>query len=136
MFCRSVRLLSYSHIFREEREVLRDSAEAKAHFSSLHTFDNPPSNLAQPESSSQLPTPSTTAKPALQPHRPLKRASALDAAANKQKPTKLNVLEKSRLDWAGFVDKEGIGDDLTRFNKNGYVEKQEFLHRAGNRGAR
>jgi Bucentaur or craniofacial development len=35
------------------------------------------------------------------------------------------------LDWAGFVDKEGIQDDLKRHNKDGYIERQEFLRRTG-----
>lgn len=61
--------------------------------------------------------------------------SAFDAAAAlRAKPTaapKLNTLEKSRLDWAGFVDKEGIQDDLKKFNKGekGYLEQQAFLGR-------
>ena len=49
--------------------------------------------------------------------------------AQSNKPQKLSVLEKSRLDWAGFVDKEGIVDDLKRYNQDGYVERQEFLKR-------
>lgn len=63
------------------------------------------------------------------PRRPVKRKSNLDAMAQGNKPAKMNVLEKSRMDWAGFVDKEGINDDLKRFNKDGYVERQEFLKR-------
>jgi hypothetical protein len=59
----------------------------------------------------------------------MKRKSNLEEMAKGNKPAKLNVLEKSRLDWAGFVDKEGIHDDLKRFNKDGYVERQEFLRR-------
>ena len=59
----------------------------------------------------------------------MKRKSNLEEMAKGGKPTKLNVLEKSRLDWAGFVDKEGIQDDLKQFNKDGYVERQEFLKR-------
>jgi hypothetical protein len=61
--------------------------------------------------------------------RPMKRTSNLEAMALGNKPAKMNVLEKSRLDWAGFVDQEGIHDDLKRFNKDGYVERQEFLKR-------
>jgi len=60
----------------------------------------------------------------------MKRKSNLEEMAKGNKPAKLNVLEKSRLDWAGFVDKEGIQDDLTRYNKDGYIERQEFLKRA------
>jgi len=59
----------------------------------------------------------------------MKRKSKLEDMAKGNKAVKLNVLEKSRIDWAGFVDKEGIHDDLKRFNKDGYVERQEFLRR-------
>jgi Bucentaur or craniofacial development len=60
----------------------------------------------------------------------MKRKSNLEEMAKGSKSVKLNVLEKSRLDWAGFVDKEGIQDDLKRFNKDGYIERQEFLKRS------
>jgi hypothetical protein len=59
----------------------------------------------------------------------VKRKSNLEEMAQGNKPAKLNVLEKSRLDWAGFVDREGINEDLKQFNKDGYVERQEFLKR-------
>jgi len=94
--------------------VPRDSAEAKAYLSSLHNPD-PSANTQQ------------AAKSAVR--RPVKRTSKLETMAQANKPAKLNVLEKSRLDWAGFVDKEGIHDDLKRYNKDGYVERQEFLKR-------
>lgn len=98
----------------EEKEVPRESAEAKAYLSSLH---NPTTSTRAQQN----------AKPASR--RPVKRTSKLEAMAQSGKPAKLNVLEKSRLDWAGFVDKEGIHDDLKRYNKDGYVERQEFLKR-------
>lgn len=59
----------------------------------------------------------------------MKRKSNLEEMVKGNKPAKLNVLEKSRLDWAQFVDKEGIQDDLKQYNKDGYVERQEFLKR-------
>jgi Bucentaur or craniofacial development len=59
----------------------------------------------------------------------VKRKSNLEEMAKGNKSAKLNVLEKSRLDWAEFVDKEGIQDDLRQHNKDGYVERQEFLKR-------
>ena len=100
-------------IITEEKEVEKDSAEANAYLSSLHT----------PSSANDV----SQAKPAIR--RPIKRKSNLEELAKGHKPVKLNVLEKSRLDWAGFVDKEGIHDDLKRHNKDGYVERQEFLRR-------
>ncbi|KAI1808591.1 BCNT-domain-containing protein [Daldinia bambusicola] len=52
------------------------------------------------------------------------------------KAKKLNVVEKSRMDWAGFVDKEGIKDELELAgkSKDSYVNRQDFLARvAANR---
>lgn len=48
------------------------------------------------------------------------------------KKGKLSTLEKSKLDWDSFKNKEGIAEDLERHNKgrNGYLEKQDFLQRA------
>ncbi|KAH9898865.1 bucentaur or craniofacial development-domain-containing protein [Xylariomycetidae sp. FL2044] len=44
---------------------------------------------------------------------------------------KLNVVEKSRMDWAGFVDKEGIKDELELAGKSkeSYTHRQDFLAR-------
>jgi hypothetical protein len=48
-----------------------------------------------------------------------------------QKAKKLNVVEKSRMDWAGFVDKEGIKDELELAGKSkqSYASRQDFLAR-------
>ncbi|CAG8501643.1 9305_t:CDS:2 [Racocetra fulgida] len=43
------------------------------------------------------------------------------AASLSKKPKKLNTLEKSKIDWKQYVDKEGIADELKYHNKNGYV---------------
>ncbi|CAG8726971.1 1241_t:CDS:2 [Cetraspora pellucida] len=51
------------------------------------------------------------------------------AASLNKKPKKLNTLEKSKIDWKKYVDKEGIADELKYHNKNGFIEKQEFLQR-------
>ncbi|KAI1321857.1 bucentaur or craniofacial development-domain-containing protein [Xylariaceae sp. FL0255] len=47
------------------------------------------------------------------------------------KAKKLNVVEKSRMDWAGFVDKEGIKDELELAGKSkeSYANRQDFLLR-------
>ncbi|KAI9746696.1 MAG: hypothetical protein M1818_000410 [Claussenomyces sp. TS43310] len=48
---------------------------------------------------------------------------------------KLNTVEKSALDWAGFVDKEGIKDELETAGKakGTYLSNQDFLARAEDR---
>ncbi|RYP47796.1 hypothetical protein DL768_006205 [Monosporascus sp. mg162] len=51
--------------------------------------------------------------------------------AKEAKAKKLNVVEKSRMDWAGFVDKEGIKDELELAGKSkeSYAHRQDFLAR-------
>ncbi|KAI9820554.1 MAG: swr complex subunit [Thelocarpon impressellum] len=101
----------------EEKVVPRASAEATLF---LQSQQRPPP--AQP-------------KPGLR--RPKKRtsmfetsASTSDAAAPAKAP-KLNTIEKSKLDWAGFVDKEGIADELDEHSKakEGYLGRMDFLGR-------
>ncbi|KAF3770162.1 BCNT-domain-containing protein [Cryphonectria parasitica EP155] len=49
----------------------------------------------------------------------------------REKAKKLNTVEKSRMDWAGFVDKEGIKDELVLAGraKGSYADRQDFLAR-------
>ncbi|CAH8587006.1 unnamed protein product [Heterobilharzia americana] len=48
---------------------------------------------------------------------------------------KLSTLEKSRLDWKQYVQKESLEDDLKAHNKGkeGYLERQAFVHRTSER---
>lgn len=96
-------------VTHEVKRVLASSAEAKAYLKE---------KAQAPEPSSKL-----TRKP------PRKRKSSLLEELEAGKAKKVNTLEKSRLDWLGFVDKEGIRDDLTKYNKGGYLHKQDFLSR-------
>lgn len=61
----------------------------------------------------------------------LKRPSLVDKFLNSHgnKRMKLSTLEKSRLDWASFVDTSNINDELKSHNKDGYLERQDFLDR-------
>ncbi|XP_071744797.1 craniofacial development protein 1 [Lepeophtheirus salmonis] len=56
--------------------------------------------------------------------------SIMDALSTKK--TKIGCLDKSKVDWDAFVEKEGLKEELATFNrgKNGFVEKQMFLERA------
>lgn len=47
------------------------------------------------------------------------------------KGRKLNTVEKSKMDWAGFVDKEGIREELevAEKGKESYLHRKEFLER-------
>lgn len=64
-------------------------------------------------------------------------AQAVNAAAkkSKEKAQKLNTVDKSRLDWAGYVDKEGIAEELDEYGraKEGYLGRMDFLERVDQR---
>lgn len=49
--------------------------------------------------------------------------------AKMDKAHKLNVVDKSRLDWTGFVDKEGIAEELDTHGKTkeAYLGRMDFL---------
>jgi Bucentaur or craniofacial development len=66
--------------------------------------------------------------------------SAANAGSTKTWPkltdaTKLNTVQKSRHDWAGYVDKEGIAEELDEYGKSkaSYLGRTEFLNRTENR---
>ncbi|CAO0802758.1 unnamed protein product [Mucor circinelloides] len=71
-------------------------------------------------------------KSPLQQRRPKSQLSSLVSKYNIKEP-KMNTLEKSKLDWQGYVDREGIRDDLKYKNKDGYMEKVAFLQRVDDR---
>lgn len=106
----------------EEKRVLKSSAEARLYLAAVPAQQN-----------------STTLTPNKKPllRRPKKRTSMfeppddspLSTPGTKGKGTKLNTIEKSKLDWAGYVDKEGIKDELEGAEKakDGYLGKMDFL---------
>ena len=105
----------------EEKLVPKTSAEARLYLQSQQ----------QPSSPS---TPNSTSKPL---RRPKKRVSQFEPNPNgivkglaPQGP-KLNTIEKSKLDWAGYVDKEGIKEelDVAEKAKEGYLGRMDFLGR-------
>ncbi|PFH58968.1 hypothetical protein XA68_12965 [Ophiocordyceps unilateralis] len=53
-------------------------------------------------------------------------------AAQEAQAKKLNTVEKSRMDWAGYVDREGIQDELALASKSkdSYNARQAFLARS------
>ena len=61
-----------------------------------------------------------------------KRSSRAYPQADKENAKKLNTVEKSRMDWAGYVDKEGFKDDLELASKSkaSYAARQDFLARS------
>jgi hypothetical protein len=54
---------------------------------------------------------------------------SIDGLKQPAKATKLNVVDKSRMDWTGFVDKEGIAEELQEHgkSKDNYMSRRDFL---------
>lgn len=108
----------------EEKLVNKSSAEARLYLDAV---------AAQKNATTSTPLKKTPLR------RPKKRISmfeppqdddsALSTTGAKNKGTKLNTIEKSKLDWAGYVDKEGIKDELevAEKAKDGYLGKMDFL---------
>jgi hypothetical protein len=76
----------------------------------------------------QLSWPRTSAA-ALQPEQELAPEADAPATKKAEKAQKLNVVDKSRMDWTGFVDKEGIAEELDTHGKTkeAYLGRMEFL---------
>lgn len=130
-------------VHTEEKLVLRDSAEARLYFES-----HPDTNSSQDLSvAPQLPKrpprklkksmfepimepipPRTDLHFGLTARRMANVKAEIEAGENAKK---LNTVEKSKMDWAGFVDKEGIRDELVTAGKakEGYLGRQDFLAR-------
>lgn len=132
-------------VHTEQKLVSRNSAEAKLFLASQPD----PASVAVPD-----PEPSLFVKP----KRPVKKArrsifepvlaelpqrtdlhfgirkdsnGVLLVGGATGKERKLNTVEKSAMDWAGFVDKAGIKDELDAAGKSkgAYKARQEFLAR-------
>lgn len=118
-------------VITESKQVDADSAEAKAYLNST-------AGLQMKEGATQkyrafVPV-IRTIKGSDEPVElriKLKRPSLIDKFLSTlgNKFQKLSTLEKSRLDWASFVDQNKINDELKSHNKDGYLEKQDFLGR-------
>ncbi|KAI0526540.1 bucentaur or craniofacial development-domain-containing protein [Xylaria bambusicola] len=123
-------------VHTEEKLVARDSAEAKLYLAS----QDPKLAGAEDENEQLKRNPRkafrSTFEPAIEAFS--QRADLklgmnirLELREQQAKAKKLNVVEKSRMDWAGFVDKEGIKDELELAGKSkeSYVNRQDFLQR-------
>ncbi|KAL8668487.1 MAG: hypothetical protein Q9168_006880 [Polycauliona sp. 1 TL-2023] len=108
----------------EEKTVPKYSAEARLYLQSQAAPASPVSPV--------------TGKPL---RRPKKRISMFEPnpegiikgpVPTPSKGTKLNVVEKSKLDWASHVDKEGLKDelDVAEKAKDGYMGRMDFLGRS------
>ncbi|PHH58893.1 hypothetical protein CDD81_4175 [Ophiocordyceps australis] len=120
-------------IHTEEKVVARDSAEAKLYLASQTT-----------DTSAQTsPTKRATKKAFRSRFEPViddgsgrtdldLSLAARTNATKEAQAQKLNTVEKSRMDWAGYVDKEGIKDELHLASKakDSYNSREDFLARS------
>jgi len=125
-------------VHTEEKLVARDSAEAKLYLASLPTTGETADDGAEPK---RMPRKAfrSAFEPILDPTATGRRTDlnlgvsvrlrARELAAGAKK---LNTVEKSRMDWAGFVDREGIKDELELAgkSKDSFVTRQDFLARS------
>jgi hypothetical protein len=133
-------------VHTEEKVVQRDSAEARLYLASLGQDGEIPNDETNPDQDAES-TPRRLLRKAfrsvfeppietLLPRGDLNLAVSVQLQARAARDTvnakKLNVVEKSRMDWAGFVDKEGIKDDLMLAGKSkeSFAARQEFLARS------
>ena len=126
----------------EEKVVPKDSAEAKIHLASEgHADTVTAAEMEDPSSAKAIrirrplrklsrfdPNPTGTIQKSWE-----KRAIPETADAANIKGPKINTVEKSRLDWASYVDQAGIKDELKVHSraKEGYHGRMEFLDRVG-----
>lgn len=126
-------------VHTEEKLVQRDSAEARLYLASQgEDTDTAATEADQPDKrmprkafrSAFEPVAASAAEQGQRADLNLGMAVRLQARQDKAK--KLNTVEKSRMDWAGFVDKEGIKDELALAGraKGAFADRQDFLARS------
>ena len=120
-------------VHTEEKVVARDSAEAKLYLASQGTdvtTGSSPTKRATKRAFRSAFEPLVDAGPG-RTDLNLGMAARMKAAKEAQ-AKKLNTVEKSRIDWAGYVDKEGIQDDLELASKSkgSYNAREAFLARS------
>jgi hypothetical protein len=127
-------------VHTEQKLVPRDSAEAKLFLASQDVAADPSEDSSQLLVKPKRPT-KKARRSVFEPimelprrsdlHFGIRKDTGIEITAIGKDAKKLNTVEKSAMDWAGFVDKEGIKDDLTAAGKSkgAYRARQEFLAR-------
>ncbi|KAH6654107.1 bucentaur or craniofacial development-domain-containing protein [Truncatella angustata] len=123
-------------VHTEEKLVSRDSAEAKVYLASL---GDKAEDALETEEEPAKRQPRKAFRSIFEPvSEGLTQRTDLNLGVTvrlqmreQAKAKKLNVVEKSRMDWAGFVDKEGIQDELKLAGKSkqSFASRQDFLAR-------
>ncbi|CAG9937705.1 unnamed protein product [Clonostachys rosea f. rosea IK726] len=120
-------------VHTEEKMVHRDSAEAKLYFASEGQevpANAPPAKRVAKKAFRSAFEPITDPLPQ-RADLNLGMAARMQAGKDAQ-AKKLNTVEKSRMDWAGYVDKQGIKDELELAgkSKHSYTAREDFLARS------
>jgi len=126
-------------VHTEQKLVPRNSAEAKLFLASATQSTTDPSPSTDP-TPAKRPTkkarrsvfePVTDIPKRMDLHFGVRKDSGVVLSEVGRDAKKLNTVEKSAMDWAGFVDKEGIADELDAAGKSkgAYKSRQEFLAR-------
>ncbi|KAK6202835.1 bucentaur or craniofacial development-domain-containing protein [Scheffersomyces amazonensis] len=115
----------------ETKYVDEDSAEAKAYLNTTASITVNPKQNKKNRSFVNVIRKVVKSEEEKELRIKLKRPSLIDNFMESYgtKKQKLTTLEKSRLDWASFVDKRKIGEELKIHNKAGYLDTQDFLGR-------
>lgn len=125
-------------VHTEEKLVQRDSAEARLYLASQGEKGDGDAAAADDDQPDKR-MPRKAFRSAFEPvaaeqgqRADLNLGMAVRLQARQDKAKKLNTVEKSRMDWAGFVDKEGIKDELALAGraKGAFADRQDFLARS------
>ncbi|CCG25372.1 Swc5 protein [Candida orthopsilosis Co 90-125] len=119
-------------LITESKLVDANSEEAKAYLNSTSSITSASNDIPNKRTEVKVIRQDPQTKENVELRIKLKRPSLIDKFIElngNNKKMKLSTLEKSRLDWASFIDKRKIGDELKRHNRGGYLDKQEFLSR-------
>ncbi|KAJ1835365.1 swr complex subunit [Coemansia sp. RSA 2711] len=103
-----------------------------------------PADVKEPSGSEDLSEPnpdtpsanspsSSSASAKAPPRRRASKFSKMAEMVEQRRAKKANTLDVARKAWSGFVVAEGLREDLDKANKDGYVERQEFLGRVDRR---
>jgi len=130
-------------VHTEEKLVARDSAEAKLYLASLGENGEAAAAEGVDDQAPAKRMPRKAFRSAFEPitDQMLQRADLnlgmsvrlrARELANEANAKKLNTVEKSRMDWAAHVDKEGIKDELELAGKSkaSFAARQDFLARS------
>lgn len=128
-------------VHTEEKVVARDSAEAQLYLNSLgegadavEAADDPAPPKRMPRKAFRSAFEPISDQTLTRSDLNLAMSVRLRARglANDANAKKLNTVEKSRMDWAGYVDKAGIKDELALAgkSKHSYTARQDFLARS------